>query len=370
MLISWMEKVVVIGAGFAGLTALKQLIKSKKLEITLINDKDYFLFTPRLTELLNGSISKKIIIKPIKQIFWNKVDFIMEKAVFIDFKKNIVKTGKRNVNYDYLIMAQGATTNYFGNKNIEENTIGYKDYNAVLKIKEKIKDNIKNYSKNKKKEFLTFAVIGAGLTGIELICSLREFALKEIKKYPDINPAEASFLLMHAGEAIVPQFPEKVGKIIKNYFKKNNIELLADTMAENIKNNAIISGNKSIKAATIIWTAGIKANAIKADKKLKIPDYSNVYVSGDAALFMENDNPLAPTAQTAWQEGSNIGKSILRRTKGKKEKDFHYFHKGTLIVLGRNHGIFTYKTITFGGKFAWFFRHLFYRSRFWQITRP
>ena len=156
MLISWMEKVVVIGAGFAGLTALKQLIKSKKLEITLINDKDYFLFTPRLTELLNGSISKKIIIKPIKQIFWNKVDFIMEKAVFIDFKKNIVKTGKRNVNYDYLIMAQGATTNYFGNKNIEENTIGYKDYNAVLKIKEKIKDNIKNYCKCKEFFFLIF----------------------------------------------------------------------------------------------------------------------------------------------------------------------------------------------------------------------
>ena len=379
-----MKKVVVIGAGFAGLTALKQLIKSKKLEITLINDKDYFLFTPRLTEILNGSISEKIVIKPIKRIFGNKVDFIREKAISVDLKNNIVETKNKKINYDYLIMAHGATTNYFGNKNIEENTIGYKDYNEVLEIKKKIKNNIKNYSKNKKKELLTFAVIGAGLTGIELICSLREFVIKEIKKYPDINPAEARFLLIHDGKAVVPQFPEKVGKIIQNYFKKNNIELLTDTMAENIKNNAIIFGNKNIKAATIIWTAGIKANIIKSNpalvldkgktikttSKLKIPEYDNVYVAGDAALFMENNNPLAPTAQTAWQEGVNIGKNILRRINGKNEKDFHYFHKGTLIVLGRNHGIFTYKSITFGGKFAWFFRHLFYRFRFWQITRP
>ena len=377
-----MKKAVVIGAGFAGLMALSQLIKSKKLELTLINDKGYFLFTPRLTELLNNSISEKIVIKPIKQIFGNKVNLIREKAISVDFKNNIVETKNKKINYDYLIMAQGATTNYFGNKNIEENTIGYKDYNKVLEIKKKIKNNIKNYSKNKKKELLTFAVIGAGLTGIELICSLREFVIREIKKYPDINPAEARFLLIHGGKAIVPQFPEKVGKIIQNYFKKNNIGLLTDTMAENIKNNAIISGNKSIKAATIIWTAGIKANAIntepklvldkgdtiKTNEKLKIPGYGNVYAAGDAALFMENNGPLVQTAQTAWQEGVNIGKNILRRINGKNEKDFHYFHKGALIVLGKNMGIFNYKKITFGGKFAWFFRHLFYRFRFWQIT--
>ena len=139
-----MKKVVVIGAGFAGLTALKQLIKSKKLEITLINDKDYFLFTPRLTEILNGSISEKIVIKPIKRIFGNKVDFIREKAISVDLKNNIVETKNKKINYDYLIMAHGATTNYFGNKNIEENTIGYKDYNEVLEIKKKIKNNIKN----------------------------------------------------------------------------------------------------------------------------------------------------------------------------------------------------------------------------------
>lgn len=377
-----MKKVVVIGAGFAGLMAIKQLVKSKNLEITLINDRDYFLFTPRLTELLNNSISEKIVIKPIKEIFGNKVDFIEGKADFIDFEHNVIKIKKRYVKYDFLIMAQGATTNFFESKNIEKYTIGYKDYGAVLKIKEKIKNSIKQYSETKKKEFLAFAVIGAGLTGIELICSLREFVVEEIKKYPNIDKKDAKFLILQSGSIIVPQFPNRVGKIIEKYFRKNSIELMAGTRVENIKNNAIISGNKSLKAATIIWTAGIKANTIKSNptlaldkgktirttSKLKIPEYVDVYAAGDAALLMENNAPLASTAQTAWQEGINMGKNILRRINGKKEKDFHYFHKGTLIVLGRNHGVFTYKAITFDGKFAWHFRHLFYKFRFWQIT--
>ena len=119
-----MKKVVVIGAGFAGLMALEQLAKSKNLELNLLNDKDDFLFTPRLTELLNESINKKIVIKPIREIFGNKVNFIKEKADFIDFERNIVRAGNKKVGYDYLVMAQGATTNFFGNKNIEKNTIG------------------------------------------------------------------------------------------------------------------------------------------------------------------------------------------------------------------------------------------------------
>ncbi|MCH8003381.1 MAG: hypothetical protein IH934_02020 [Nanoarchaeota archaeon] len=102
--------------------------------------------------------------------------------------------------------------------------------------------------------------------------------------------------------------------------------------------------------------------------KLKIPDYDDVYVGGDADLFMENNKPLAATAQTAFLEGINIGKNILRRINGKEEKDFHYSHKGTLIVLGSKHGIFTYKNINFDGKLAWYLRHLVYKLRFKQIT--
>ena len=137
-----MKHVVIIGAGFAGLMALKQLLNQKNIKLTLINQNNYFLFTPRLTELLNGSISKEIVIKDIKEIFGKKINFIEDKAVYIDFGKKYVKTKRLKINYDYLIMSQGATTNFFGNKNIEKNTIGYKDYNAVLKIKNKIKKEL------------------------------------------------------------------------------------------------------------------------------------------------------------------------------------------------------------------------------------
>jgi len=377
-----MKHVVIIGAGFAGLMALKQLVKSKNLKLTLINKNNHFLFTPRLTELLNKSISKKIVIKDIQKIFGNKINFVNDTANYIDFDQKYVKTKNKKIDYDYLIMSQGATTNYFGNKNIEKHTIGYKDYNAVLKIKNKIKNNLKKASRTNKKELLTFAVIGGGLTGIELICSLRETVLKEIKNYPNINPKDARFIIIQSPKAIVPQLPDKVRLKIETYMKNKNIEIMTQTRAEDIKKDTIITKNKKIKTSTIIWTAGIKANTIKTNpkikldrgstikvtSKLKIPGHDYVYIAGDDALFIENNKPLAATAQTAWQQGVNIGKNILIRTSRKKEKDFHYSHKGTLIVLGSNHAIFTYKNITFDGKFAWQFRHLFYKFRFWQIT--
>ena len=379
-----MKHVVVIGGGFAGLMALKQLIKLKNIKLTLINKNNYFLFTPRLTELLNDSISKNIVIKDIKKIFGNKIDFINSKAKFIDFNKNYIEIEKNKVkiNYDILIMSQGSSTNFFGNKNIENNTIDYKNYDSVLRIKNKIKNNVQKYSKTKKKELLAFAVIGAGLTGVELICSLRESAIKEIKKYSNISSKDVKLILIQSEKTILPQIPENVRLKIEKQLKNKNIEIMTKTAAKNVKNNIIITNKKNIKASIIIWTAGIKANtiktnpklklykgdAIKVTNKLKIPGYDNVYVAGDAALFMENNKPLAATAQTAWQEGINIGKNILRRIKGKEEKNFHYSHKGTLIVLGSDKAIFTYKNITFDGKFAWNFRHLFYKFRFWQIT--
>lgn len=379
-----MKHVVVIGAGFAGLMALKQLVRSKNLKLTLINKNDHFLFTPRLTELLNESISKKIVIKDIKKIFEHKINFIKDKADYIDFKRKYIEIGKNDakIDYDYLIMSQGATTNYFGNKNIEKNTIGYKDYNAVLKIKDKIKNNVQKYSKTKKKELLTFAVIGGGLTGIELICSLEQAVLKETKEYTNMNPKEARFIIIQNQKTIVRQLPDKVRLKIEKYMKNRNIEIMTKTIAKNVKNEIILTNKKKIKASTIIWTSGIKANAIKTNPKLKldrgntikvtgklkIPGYDDVYIAGDAALFIENGKPLEATAQIAWQQGVNIGKNILSRINGEKEKDFHYFHKGTLIVLGSNKAIFTYKNISFDGKFAWHLRHLFYKFRFWQIT--
>lgn len=379
-----MEHIVIIGGGFAGLMALKQLVKGKNLKLTLINKNNYFLFTPRLTELLNESINRNIVIKDIRKIFGNKINFINSEAKFIDFNKNYIEIGKNNIkiNYDYLIMAQGATTNYFGNKNIENNAIDYKNYDSVLKIKNKIKDNVQKYSKTNKKEFLTFTVIGAGLTGIELICSLRGTVLKELNKYPNISPKDTRFILIQEGKTIAPRLQDKVKLKIEKYLKNKNIEIMTETRVENIKNDTVISEDKKIKASTIIWTAGIMANTIKTSPKLKLDrrntikvtskmkilNYDNVYVGGDDNLFMQNNKPLASTAQTAWQQGVNIGKNILRRINGKKEKDFHYNHKGTLIVLGSKYGIFTYKNITLSGTLSWYFRDLAYKLRFKQIT--
>ena len=376
-----MKHVVVIGAGFAGLMALKQLVKSKSLKLTLINKDSYFLFTPRLTELLNDSISKKIVLRNISSIFGNKVNFIKGEAKYIDLKKKYVLAGKTKVSYNYLIMAQGATTNFFGNKSIEKNAMGYKGYNDVLKIKNKIRANIQKFSTTNKKELLAFAVVGAGLTGIELICSLRETAIKEIKKYENITPRDARFILMGASNDIAEQLNKRARLKIHKFLKRNNTEVMTGIKVQDVKKEAIITNNGRIKASTVIWAAGVKANVIKTspelaldkgstikvDRKLRIPMYDNVYVGGDAALFIKDHKLLPQTAQVAFQEGVYIGKNILRRIKGKRETDFHYMFKGTLIILGSKYGIYA-NHATLSGKLITYFRHLFYIHRFWQIT--
>jgi NADH:ubiquinone reductase (H+-translocating) len=374
-----MKHIVVVGGGFAGLMALKRLIKSRH-KLTLINDKEDFLFTPRLTELLNGSVSPKIVIKPIKEIFGDRVKFIKGKASKIDFEKSAVEVGNDAVNYDYLVLAQGAETNFFGSENLERNTIDYKDYVSVLRIKEKIVGNLGTYSKSGKEEDLTFVVVGGGLTGIELMCSLKETVIKEMKEFA--IDAEPKFLLVQGSDKIVPQLGEKLRSRIEAYLRKNSVNMLTGTKAKDVAGNVLIANDGKIRASTIVWAAGIKANkiesdpelefgrggAIRTDSKLKLPRYDNVYVAGDTALFAENGKPLAPTAQAAFQEGASIGKNILRRIAGRSEKDFHYSHKGTLIVLGKGYGIFNYKSVTIAGKLSYLLRDLIYRYRFWQLT--
>jgi len=186
-------------------------------------------------------MSKNIVIKDIKKIFGNKIDFINSKAKFIDFNKNYIEIEKNKVkiNYDILIMSQGSSTNFFGNKNIENNTIDYKNYNSVLRIKNKIKNNVRKYSKTKKKELLTFAVIGAGLTGVELICSLRESAIKEIKKYSNISSKDVKVLIIQEAKTIVPKLPNRVRLIIEKYLINNNIEIMTNTIVKCINKAAI-----------------------------------------------------------------------------------------------------------------------------------
>ncbi|MBI2651540.1 FAD-dependent oxidoreductase [Candidatus Woesearchaeota archaeon] len=395
-----MKHVVVIGCGFAGLTALNQLVKSKQVKLTLISKESCFLFTPRLTELLNNSVKEKYAIKSVSEVFGNgirnRIKFIKDKAIYINLEKNYVKTAKKAMGYDFLIMSQGAATNFFGNKTIEDNAIGYKDYKAVLKIKNTIKKSLQMAAKPElqkiRKELLTFAVIGAGLTGIELVCSLKEFVAEEIKNYPLIGE-KAKFMLINSSKDIAEQLNVSVRRKIEKYLKKNGIEVILDTKAEDIKKNGIneingmvkeiITSKGRIKASAIIWTAGIKANiietypklpleknnAIKVTSKLKIPSYENAYVGGDAALFIENNKALPQTAQVALHQGNHIGKNILRSIKGKKEKDFYYAYKGTLIVLGKKYGIFAHNKLVFGGKIAWHFRNIFYLYRFWKMTR-
>jgi len=375
-----MKNVVIIGGGFAGLMVIKRLL-NRDVKITLIHNHKNFVFTPRLTEILNESIQKKLVIRDIKKTFGNKINFIQESAKSIDFTKKIVKTDKRKINFDYIVLSQGSKTNFFSNKDIEKNTIDFKNLDSIEKIKVNIEKNIELISKTNKK--LTIAIIGAGYSGVELILSLREKVSKVIKNYKNLNIWDCKFILIQAGPSILPFMDVKARNLVQKYLLKKNIIILTNNRVFNIKNNTILMENDEIKAQIIIWTAGVTANLVftnpkfnlergnkyLVDKFLKLKNYENVYVAGDVACCYDRAGELLPaTAQIAFQQGINIGNNIIRKIKNKKEIEFRYKHKGTLMVLGKNKGILFKGNLILKGKLGWLIRDMIYRYRMWQLT--
>ncbi len=375
-----MKKIVIVGAGFAGIMAAKQLTGLENVHLTIISDRDHFLFTPRLTELLNESVDEKIVVKKLSEIFEGKGLLLQEKAISVDLKKKKLKTEKREVDYDYLILAPGSVTNYFGNERLRQNTIDYKDYAAMVRIKHKMREVIKQASEQNKQ--MHFVVVGGGFTGVELICSLREAVLREMAKY-SMAKESAKFILVQGGQTIMPALEEKPRAVVEQYLKNHGIEVRTNTVVEDITGTTLTTkNNEKLEGDLIAWTAGIVASNIEFSETISkergncIPVtptgqmalHDDVYVIGDIGLCNEDGKLLPPTAQVAFQEGVRVGKNLRSRILGNAQKPFKYRHLGTLIVLGHDFGMLTRGSITLKGKLGWYFRDLAYRFRFWQLT--
>jgi len=367
--------VVIIGAGFAGLTAAKKL-RNAPVRITLVDKNNYHLFQPLLYQIAIAGLVPSQVAYPLRTIFRGQknLTFQMGEVTSIDFEAKYVKLNGSVIAYDYLILAVGGETNFFGMDSVKENGLQLKDIesavntrNHLLKMFEKASREV---DAEKRKSILTFVVVGGGPTGVETSGALAELISHVVKKeYPALDIREARVLLLEAGNALIASYPDELRKATLRLVKKKNVEVMFNAKLTDYNGQRVLlADGTEIRANTLIWTAGVKASGItsqlgvdvagsgrvRAEATLQLPGHPEVYVLGDAAYIEDgNGQPLPMLSTVAIQQGNVGADNILRAIKGVEQKPFHYKDPGLLATVGRHAAVARLWGISFSGLIAW-----------------
>ncbi|MFV1884132.1 MAG: NAD(P)/FAD-dependent oxidoreductase [Balneola sp.] len=385
--------VVIVGGGFAGLTAAKYL-KSNDFRVTIIDKSNHHLFQPLLYQVATAALSPGDIAVPIRAVFTKRknVTVILGRVNKIDkaAKKVFLQEGDE-INYDYLVLAPGAKYNYFGNDGWAKHAPGLKSLDNALQIRERILLSLEKAEKipdlEKRKPYLTYVVIGAGPTGVEMAGSIAEIAKRNMMRdYRNFHRNETTIYLVEAAGNVLNGFPEKLSDSALNTLNKMGVQVILNSPVQEITEKGVQLKNHFIETPNVIWAAGVSAASIlnelneesdrigrvKVRKDLTIPSDDHIFVLGDAAHFPDKDGKLLPgVAPVALQQGRFVGKLLRDELKGKERGEFNYVDKGTMATIGRAKAVADIRGFKLSGVFAWLmwgFIHIFFligfRNRF------
>ncbi|MDO8676091.1 MAG: NAD(P)/FAD-dependent oxidoreductase [Candidatus Azambacteria bacterium] len=382
------KKIVILGAGFGGLFALKSIYKYVKnwqdYDILIIDKKNYFVFTPLLHEVATGGIDPGDIVFPIRDLAKGGTEHLEAEVLSVDTLKKSVTTSKGEIFYDYLVAALGAGTNFFGVPGAAEHAFTLKNIDDARRLKNHLihifDEANSEIDIEKKRDILRIVFIGGGATGVELAAEVAEF-LKEIKeKYPNISSDALEFYLIEAGDKLLsvfhPAFSEKALKIL---IKKGFKVIFKDPCAKIDSNSVTCVSLNTIKSRTVIWTSGVlpsqiaitpeperQKGRIVVEPALNLKNFPEVFILGDQAAVADKNFGILPTsAQVATEEGWFVGKNVERFISKKPLKDFHYKHRGDLVSVGKRRAFAQIgrSFLRFDGFAAWFIWRLNYLTK-------
>jgi NADH:quinone reductase (non-electrogenic) len=387
------KHVIIVGAGFGGLQAVKKLSKDKSLKITLIDKTNHHLFQPLLYQIATAVLSPADIAIPTRSMTekMKNVTVIMDEVTAIDKENNIIYFDGRSLKYDYLILAMGAKSGYFGHDDWKKHTSGLKSLTDALKIRRQILmsfEEAENYPEDARK-LLKYIIIGGGPTGVELAGSIAELSHRIVRKdFRNIDTNKSEIILIEGGPELVPTFDKKLSLYTKKQLEKRGVKVLLNTRVQNIEDKKVFvrtqdGEEKEIEGNIIIWAAGVEPVSITSELGVELdrgkriivnqycalPGYPNVFVIGDMSDFKtESGESLPGVSPVAMQQGRYVAKLIIDELKGKKRlKPFHYLDKGTMATIGRKNAIAEYKSFKMTGLIgwlAWLFVHLYYQVGF------
>ena len=382
-----LPRVVVVGGGFAGLALARNLLK-QDVQMVLLDRHNYHTFQPLLYQVSTSGLEPDSIAYPLRKITRSsdRCFFRLTEVKSISAEKNTVHTSVGDIIYDYLVIATGSKTNFFGNDSIEEHGMWMKTVPQALNIRSLILENLEQATitddLEKRKSLLNFVLAGAGPTGVELAGAIAELRNHIVPKdYPDLDPNEMNIHLLEGMGRVLPPMSEHASEKAQEMLEELGVKVHLNTMVENYDGHLVKTNTElALKTETFIWSAGVtgapveglnasamvkKANRYEVNAFNQINGYENIFAIGDIALMATEDFPRGHpmVAQPAIQQGKHLAKNIKRLIKGEPLEAFDYFDKGTMATVGRNRAVVDLHKWKFSGFFAWFvwmFVHLWF----------
>ncbi len=388
------QRIVILGAGFAGINTYLSLIKrvhEKDVEIIFINKTNYFLFTPMLHEVATGGLGPRHVVESVRNIIYKTpADLIVAEVGKVDLEKKIVFTDKGRVEFDYLVIGLGATTNFCDVAGAQENSFVLKDLADAIKLRNHFISLFEEAStvpfEEERKKMLSFAIIGGGPTGVELAAEMADFFFDTFRKYykGHICAGDVSLYLINSGKELLSMFSSGIRQESLKVLREKGIKVLLDKMVTNVSKEKItFTDGSSVDVFNTVWVAGVKpipieilpevekdkAGRIITDEFLRVKNFKHVFALGDISAFITKDGKSLPMlAQVAARQGKATGKNISASIYEKKLSKFRYISKGSLVSLGSWKAVGEIAGITWSGVFAWWLWRTVYLANFASWT--
>ncbi|OEJ98444.1 NADH dehydrogenase [Flavivirga aquatica] len=380
-------RVIIIGGGFAGVSLAKKLSK-QEVQVVLLDKNNYHTFQPLLYQVSTGGLEPDSIAYPIRKILKNFPNFHFRLAEVneINSENNYVKTGIGDLKFDYLVVASGSKTNYFGNSEIEKYSMAMKTIPQSLNLRSLILENFEDAlltsDLHERNALMNFVIVGGGPTGVELAGALAEIKKGILPKdYPDLDTRSAQIHIVQSSGCLLKGMSKKASRKAEDFLEKLGVNIWKNVRVTNYDGKTVTTNTDlTFKAATVVWAAGVKGatikgldaedfitrgNRLEVNTFNQVKGFEHIFAIGDIACMATEDTPygLPMMAQPAIQQGDQLGDNMLRLIEKQSLKPFVYNDKGAMATIGRNKAVVDLPKFKFQGVFAWFvwmFVHLFF----------
>ena len=371
------QRVVIVGGGLGGLELASKLVDND-FQVVLIDKNNYHQFPPLIYQVASAGLEPSSISFPFRRIFQGKDDFFfrMAKVEAVDASNKMIKTSVGDVHYDYLVLAAGAKTNYFGNKEIEATTLPMKTVGEAMRLRNTILHNLERAETEedpaRKQALMNIVVVGGGASGVEIAGAVAEMKKNILERdYPDLEASQMHIYLVNAGDRLLAAMDPASSARAERDLKELHVHIRQPQFATEYKDGILrTSAGLEIPAETVIWVSGVCANTIEGlpkesighagriltDRFCRVKGLQDVYAIGDQSLIEgDKDYPLGHSqlAQVALQQAKCVAQNLKNQLQGKEEKPFKYKNLGVMATIGRNHAVAEINGKKFGGFPAW-----------------
>jgi NADH dehydrogenase len=386
------KRVVIVGMGFGGLCAARELAGSE-LEVLCLDRQNYHLFQPLLYQVATATLDQESITYPLRALMhdWPNVEFIRTQVGGVDLEKREVQTAEGPLPYDYLLLAPGSATNFFGMESVQQHAYDLKQLSDAVGLRNQILSAFEQAAKEtdeaKRRALMTFVIVGGGPTGVEFAGALAELTHGAVTKdYPHLPIRNTRIVLVEAEDHLLSPYPAPLQEYARRRLQELGVEVKLGAKVSGMEQDCVVFKDGSrIPSHTLFWAAGVQASPLSAainvpkarggripvEPDLTLKEYPSVYVVGDLAHLEVNGQPLPMLAQVAMQGGEYAAHSILARQANRTLEPFEYFDKGSMAVIGRGAAVAVVRGVQSKGFLAWLLwlgLHIFFligtRNRF------